>query len=328
MPGIFTISLDFELHWGCLESKPVLDEKARNYFQNTRNTIPLMLNAFESGNIHVTWASVGMLFCESASEWNESRPLNIPNYADKNVSVYEWISANGFTEEICPFHFAPSLIRQIQQTPFQEIGTHTFSHYFCQESGQKAVDFKEDLLIASQKAKKFGIELKSLVFPRNQFRENYLNICAEAGITSVRSNPNVWYWSPVAKSGFFRKLCRTADAYLSFMNPKVVTIESIDFRNNPIHIPASRLYRPWKPSFPFLNKWKMKRIKQEMTFAAQHERYYHLWWHPHNFGNHPKECMQELYEIIEHFEKLHRQYQFQSMNMGELTTHIMKGNDN
>ena len=44
MNGIFTISLDFELHWGGFEKWPI--EEYRQYFLNTRKVIPEMLKLF------------------------------------------------------------------------------------------------------------------------------------------------------------------------------------------------------------------------------------------------------------------------------------------
>ena len=46
------------------------------------------------------------------------------------------------TEELC---FAPDLIRRIKETPGQEIGTHTYSHYYCLEPGQGIESFNADL---------------------------------------------------------------------------------------------------------------------------------------------------------------------------------------
>jgi hypothetical protein len=37
--GIFTISLDFELHWGCFENM-ILNEQQQQYFRTTIETIP------------------------------------------------------------------------------------------------------------------------------------------------------------------------------------------------------------------------------------------------------------------------------------------------
>jgi len=317
-PGTFVISIDFELHWGCFEYMR-LDDIAKRYFLNTRQVIPKKLDLFASNDIHATWAIVGMLYNQNVSGWNENLPKEIPTYDNSKVSSYEWINKNKFISEEDLFHFAPALIDQIKKTPNQEIGTHTYSHYFCLEPGQNQNQFREDLLMATILAKAKGITFSSLVFPRNQFNPEYLSICREMGITSVRSNPAVWYWKPSPGSSLLKKVFRSGDAYLKIQPSKKVFLSEIKRDYFPLLLPATRLYRSWKPQYRFQNRFKLQRILDEMTTAAKDRAYYHLWWHPHNFGNHPEECLLELEQIIEHYKKLHYQYGFQSMNMRDVT---------
>ena len=324
--GVFVISLDFELHWGCIEKKPLLNDAAQRYFLNTRNAIPRMLSVFQQSEIHVTWATVGMLFNRNRSEWYQNQPTLLPTFQNQDVSAYHWIEKNDFSEEVDPFHFAPDLIQKIIATPYQEIGTHTYSHYFCLEPGQNKEQFRSDIKMACEIAKKNGIELKSLVFPRNQFDINYLSVCREFGIEVVRTNPEIWYWKSSAHSGILKKIFRTGDAFLKFQPIKKVYLKDLDCKNAPLQLPASRLYKPWNQKWKILNKLKMNRIINEMTAAAKSGVYYHLWWHPHNFGNHPEECMIELKKIIEHFQFLKKKYGFQSMNMNEVKRYLLQEN--
>jgi hypothetical protein len=52
-----------------------------------------------------------------------------------------------------------------------------------------------------------------------------------------------------------------------------------------------------------------------MTFAAKNNRFYHIWWHPHNLGNHPDACLQELEIIFQHFQVLKEKFGFSSQHM-------------
>ncbi len=321
--GIFTISLDFELHWGCFE-KMVLNPAEQQYFLNTRAAIPQMLQLFSANNIHVTWAAVGMLYRKNKTEWLNDLPPLLPSFDNPNVSSYEWIDRHGFYSENDPFHFAPELIDLIKSTPHQEIGTHTYAHYFCLEPGQTPAQFKEDIQMACKLALEKGIVIRSLVFPRNQFNKEYLSICAEAGIHAVRSSPDVWYWEPATGSTFMKKFFRAGDAYLKFQPIRMVWLKDIKTDELPLHLPATRLYRPWKPGQHIQNKLKMRRILNEMTEAAKKKAYYHIWWHPHNFGNNPRECLAELKQIIDHFHVLHKKYGFRSMNMHEITNLLLE----
>ncbi len=323
-PGVFAISLDFELHWGCIENIGVLHEQAQQYFSNTREAIPQMLSIFAEGEIHVTWATVGMLYHHNKQEWEQYQPDQLPTFTNPAVSSYEWINNNGFISDTDPFHFAPDLIQRIKSTPHQEIGTHTYSHYFCLEEGQTREQFREDIELACRIAKENGIEIRSLVFPRNQFNREYLSVCAAAGITSVRSSPDIWYWSPATGSSFMKKFFRAGDAYISFQPIKPVYLKDIDTTQLPLLLPATRLYRPWSPKYPIQNKFKMRRILNEMTEAARKGAYYHLWWHPHNFGNYPQQCLDELRQIVSHFNFLQKKYEFKSLTMQEITTQLLQ----
>ena len=317
--GQFVISLDFELHWGCFESMS-LNEKEQQYFKNTRKIIEEKLELFATNNIHVTWASVGMLFNKNIEEWEKNKPELLPSFDNPQVSAYNWIEKYGFFSEEDPFHFAPDLLEKIRATPNQEIGTHTYAHYFCLEKGQNKEQFREDLHIAKKIAAQKGIELKSLVFPRNQFNPQYLSVCFELGITSVRSSPDIWYWSPATGSSIKKKFFRAGDAYFKFQPIKMLTLNDCKIQSGlPLLLPASRLYRPWQPKYTFQNTFKLNRILGEMTEAAKKKAYYHIWWHPHNFGNYPRQCMAELEQIISHYVSLRNKYGFQTLSMNEIT---------
>ena len=71
---------------------------------------------------------------------------------------------------------------KLRAVPNMEIGTHTFSHYYCLEDGQTNEQFKEDLIAAVSIAKSKNIATESIVFPRNQYSPEAIAICAEHGI--------------------------------------------------------------------------------------------------------------------------------------------------
>lgn len=312
--GGLVISLDFELLWGVFDK---VDHKEKStYFKNTRKVIPEILESFESNDISCTWATVGMLFNKDWAEWSQSFPDELPAYDKMELCAYDFgrSIASQENRDMC---FAPDLIRQIIDTPGQELATHTYSHYYCSEKGQTPQAFRADLQMAILKAKDLGVELKSLVFPRNQLNEDYLRICGELGITSVRSNPENWYWEETQESTFSKKICRTADAYIGKMDKSYPFSKIKKEAGKPIEQPASRLLRPFS-RYSFLNALKLKRIKSEMLSAAKNNEIYHLWWHPHNFGEHPKESMKELQEIIDCYKLCRKKYDFRSYTMKEV----------
>ena len=315
--GYFVISLDFEIYWGVRDIVEISGYK--DNLLGVRKAIPAMLDLFSKYNITTTFATVGFLFFNDKNELLEGLPYKIPKYTNKNFSPYEGhFNKVGENEKEDPFHFAPALIDKIQQSG-QEIGCHTFSHYYCLEEGQTIEDFKADLQAAKRVAAKKGIALKSFVFPRNQYNQQYLNICKEEGITSFRGNERSKLFSAKNHGGStaYRRPFRLLDAYFNLSGYNCY--DTIDMNlSEPVNIPASRFLRPYSNKLAFLDRLRLKRITKSMTHAAKNKLVYHLWWHPHNFGINIPENIEFLEKILIHYKKLSAQYGFTSTSMAQL----------
>ncbi len=70
MEGIFTISLDFELHWGVFDKKDRREREA--CYRNTSSAGARMLELFSKYDVHVTWATVGACLPKTKSEWEQN----------------------------------------------------------------------------------------------------------------------------------------------------------------------------------------------------------------------------------------------------------------
>lgn len=273
-----------------------------------------MLDKFGESGIQATWATVGMLFAENEEEWRAYSPEYLPSYRDKKYSAYEFVKTHGLRPDV---HFAPKIIQKIIDTPGQELGSHSFAHYYTLMRGQSPEQFREDLK-ATQKIslEKFRIELKSLVFPRNHLNELYLGICLEEGYEFVRGNPRNWFWQETQHEKFSKKLFRSADCFFPIGERTSFGIEEIEeIEREPLIIPASRILRPFSKSNGFMNSTRLSRIKKEMQKAAQLGEVYHLWWHPHNFGNDPVGSLKELNQVISWFTSLKNEFGMESLSM-------------
>jgi peptidoglycan/xylan/chitin deacetylase (PgdA/CDA1 family) len=311
--GKFIISLDFELHWGGAEKWNL--ERKRKYFLDTTQFIPELLEIFKENCIRTTWATVGFLFAKDKTQLLDFSPKLIPSYERKELSYYNIFESLGDNEIVDPFHYAPSLINLILNTPGQELASHTFSHYCCKERGQTIQQFNADLEAAQLIAQKnYGITLKSLVFPRNQFNSDYLEVAKRNGIKVVRSNPNVWFWNK--SYGKLTPIFRALDTLMPIS--KSVSFSKIQKENGLFYVPASRFFRPYKHSEEKIQKLKLSRIKDEMSYAAKKNKNYHLWWHPHNFGEDIENNKKQLLEIITHYKFLKEKYNFSTANMLDL----------
>src|SRR5690554_2695997 len=311
---IFIISLDFELHWGRFDKAAIKGNES--YYLQARKAVPEILRLFEEFDIEATWATVGMLFAENRKEWHQYLPEDQPTYHNKKFSPYDWLANNGVQDE---FLFAPDLIDKILHTKGQEVGSHTFSHYYTLEQGQTEQQFRQDLQAAQRiAADKFGIRLSSLVFPRNQFNSRYMGISREAGFTAVRSNPSDWYWNDTSSETLTKKVFRTADVFFPVGHPSSFSWSALLWSEDmPLEIPASRFLRPYS-DFELLNRVKAARLKKEMTRSAKKAEIYHLWWHPHNHGRRLEESLKFLRKVLEHFSQLRDKYGMMSCNMASV----------
>jgi peptidoglycan/xylan/chitin deacetylase (PgdA/CDA1 family) len=313
--SIFTISLDFELYWGVRDKRSI--EAYKDNLLGVRNAVPELLKLFEKNGIHATWATVGFLFFKNLDELKQNLPESLPGYQNKNLSPY--LNFEELSNVDTTFLFAPELIDQIDKTPGQEIATHTFSHYYCLESGQSIGDFNQDLKKAKEIAAGKSMALKSLVFPRNQWNEKYLSVLNKLDIKCYRGNEKGWMYraSNNENQKWYMRAIRLKDAYVNISGHNVYTLEECTLEK-PYNFPSSRFLRPYSKKLALLDGMKLKRIKNAMTYAAKNNKLYHLWWHPHNFGVNTQKNMAFLSEILSHYKRLEKQYGMASMNMGEI----------
>lgn len=324
-PGILVISLDFELYWGVRDKLSV--KAYEQHLLGARKAIPTMLQLFQEYGVHATWATVGFLFFSSREELLAGIPDRLPQYRQENLSPYTYLERGsvGEDERVDPFHYAPSLIRQIMATPGQRIGTHTFSHFYCLEEGQDLQSFTADLQAAQKAAKPFPLELQSIVFPRNQVVQSYLPACAEAGIVTYRGTESSWVYQASGEQdeSWLKRGIRLLDAYVNLTGQHCYKREQLGSQP-PYNVPASRFLRPYSPR---LKKWeplRLKRITRALRQAAEQGEIYHLWWHPHNFGVHLQENIQFLRSVLDVFANLREQYGMVSMNMEEVAASVME----
>ena len=140
--GHLVISLDFELHWGVFDVRTVKSYEV-NLLQ-VRPVITRLLELADAYDIKLTFSTVGFLFAENKEELKKYLPKNKPTYKNQKLSPYPLLDSIADTESEDPFHYAKSVVDQIKNNGKHEIGTHTFSHYYCHELGQTVEQFEDD----------------------------------------------------------------------------------------------------------------------------------------------------------------------------------------
>jgi len=311
--GVLTISLDFELYWGVRESRSI--EQYRENLSGVYKVVPELMQLFKEYDIHATWAPLGFLFFNNLTELKDNWPAVKPQYTRNNLSPYSYIE-NAFNIKPC-YHFAPELIDLIKKEKGQEIGTHTFSHYYCLEAGQTEKAFRADISAALDISTKKGIAVKSLIFPRNQCTQDALGVLNDYGISCYRGNQKGSLYKASVKRSKMEKALRLIDSYINLSGYNTYNLESC-FSEKPYNFPASFFIRPYNEKFPLLGKLHLRRIKKAMEHAAMNKQLIHLWGHPHNFGKNIKDNMEFFSKILMHYKKMQDCYGMKSLNMGEL----------
>lgn len=314
--GTFIVSIDCEMLWG-MRDHATKQSLTGSYVLVGHNTMLKILELFKKYNIHATWAFVGLCLLESKKQIYELAPQNKPTYCIKRLSNYEYIDNDYIDKDgPDPHYYSGDMASIIAKTPGQEIGTHTFSHYYCWEEGQTASQFKEDLACSIKVSKeKLGISPKTIVFPRNQVNKKYLEILKSAGIERYRGRQRLKSTRKTLLGKVERAVLRflTIPAYMSTYD-----LKKIDRYILPMNIPGTFMFETYNGKRKFLIKRGLRVMKNVMTLSAIRGKTVHMYFHPHNFGCYTEENLAYLEELLQHYTYLNKKYGFQSINMREV----------
>lgn len=319
--GRFVISLDFELHWGVRARRSVAAYRAN--LLGVREAIPAMLALFREYGIRATWATVGMLFFDNKGALLDELPQRRPRFTDARLSSYSEIEHIGEDERGDPYHFAPSLVSRILDEGTQEIGSHTFSHYFCLEAGADVESFGDDLDAALRASSRFGVRPRTLVFPGNQISADFVEAAVQRGMRVYRGTEAAWLYRPSTRGEqtTIRRGLRLLDAYVSLTSHNAYEPRGL-VEADRVNVRASRFLRPYVPSLGALEALRTWRITTDLDYAARNDLVYHLWWHPHNFGSDVAHNLSMLRRILRRFAELRERHGMRSVTMAELADEI------
>lgn len=312
--GAFVISLDFELHWGVRDHAPPHGPYRQNLL-GVWKAVPAMLRLFEEYEVSATWATVGLLFAQSRAERDRFLPTARPAYVDRSLDPF--VEPVGNDERDDPLHYAPSLVAAIAQTPRQEVGTHTFSHFYCLEAGQTERDFRADLASAVAVARERGIELRSIVFPRNQHCHAYDAALVDAGLLAYRGNASGWMHraSPASAQSSPRRALRLVDALAPIGPARDVPWRALKQPSGLYDVAASAFLRPVGLGGRTGDELRFNRLAAACRAAARRQSVFHLWWHPHNFGIRLDENLAFLRRLLDVLQECRASDGMQSMGM-------------
>ncbi len=185
--GGIIISTDFEMAWAFRYSKRKVNPI--EYANLERQNIPILLKLLDEFSFPITWATVGHLFLESCRKGDHDWMQRIPYFDDH----WKFVSGDWFDDD--PYSnfnkdsawYAPDLIELVLNSQVKhEFGCHTFSHIDCTNRNCPQDVLDDELKACIEAAKKWGIVMKSFVFPGGT-AGNY-NILKKYGFEIYRKN--------------------------------------------------------------------------------------------------------------------------------------------
>lgn len=320
MTGALVVSLDFELRWGVIDCCPPGHAYEEDIL-GAREAIPHVLELFVRYGIRATWATVGFLFARDADELRQYWPDPSPDYARRGLDPRS--ARVGSSEGDDPLHFAASLIDRIANTPGQEIGTHTMSHFCALEEGQDSRAFAADIEAAVRIAQDRGIDIRSIVFPRHQVNPEYFPILVRNGILTYRDDGRGILQGPLPRHRFARAAARAArltNSTLPLAPHRLAERSTLEQDQRlPVGIPSTAFVRLQGLKPKLLDAMHLHRIEGAIDEAARRGRLVHLWWHPHNLGGDLEGSLRRLIRILDRFARARERYGMRSMSMGDLS---------
>ena len=257
-----------------------------------------------------------------SQSWPLFLPATRPQYRQPELDPYR--ERIGDDEESDPEHLAGSQVRLVASTPGQEVASHTFSHFYCLEDGQDEKSFRADLAAARTIAGQQGLQLTSLVLPRNQWNPRYASAVLDNGFDTYRGPQPSWGHEArqQAKHSGLNRAARLVDTYVGVSPPPTIAWNQIQEGSGLCNVAASAFLRPFDPRRRLAEPLRQSRLKAGLRDAARRGRIFHLWWHPHNFSRHPQQSFTLLNKFLDEFDRLARTDGMHSLSMRDVSETI------
>lgn len=304
--GVFCISIDLELLWG---------RRAGDYasFKTSvlkeRMIIDQILSMCKKNKIHATWATVGHVFLNTCSSRNEIRhPEIIRNF---QLHGSDWFSVDPGTSFIRnPEWYGGDILAKIQKTPFQEIGSHSFSHINFAKRYTSSESAESEIKACVSLAKKMKLRLVSFVYPYNSI--HYLAILKKYGFLCFRGKESHWYSK---LPSFLEKGFQLFDLFLPISPPVCSPTQEGGLLNiqGSYYFLSHRGFRKLVPK-----GLRFKKAKIGIEMAIEKKEVFHMWFHPIDIISDQDSLLNELGQILEYAGDKVKNGTLSSMTMGEI----------
>jgi peptidoglycan/xylan/chitin deacetylase (PgdA/CDA1 family) len=319
--AVFIVSIDTELAWGSFD-RDGLENYGSQYAQE-RDIIRKLVHLFERYGISATWAVVGHLFLRRCSR---EGPDSHDHVLQPDYSWYPrgWLSHDPFSDvESAPFFYAPDVLDLILESPQpHEIASHTFTHAILGDPECTRDVAYSQLAECRRLGNQKGIDLVSLVFPRNSI--GHLDVLWEQGFISFRGSERNWY-SGRRVSRRLRQFCHFADRFLAVSPPVYDELDCHQYTSEPrclVDLPASMFYVPCGGAWSLVRvSTRVRQAMKGIDRAVRKKALFHLWFHPVNLATSPF-LMEGLEKILFAVSNQVKHGNMVSMTMGATAAYV------
>jgi peptidoglycan/xylan/chitin deacetylase (PgdA/CDA1 family) len=302
----FVVSIDVEMSWGQIH------RPERDYtFPDEREQMSRLLDVFDDYGVPATWAFVGHLLLDGCSrDGGDAHPeLVRPDY---NWFEGDWLAADPCTSvSEAPTWYAPDLLDQVAARRVgHEIGSHSFTHLIAGDPGCSEDAFRSDLRRCREESDRHGLELRSFIFPRNQYGHEH--VLAEEGFTTYRgrrADPHA------GSSGVARRARGATEMVAPTRKSAVVPVSEHGIWN----LPATYLHDVGDPKrYPV----KIAQAKRRLRQAVTHRGLFHLWFHPHNVQHEPERWFDGLGQLLGRVSTLRAEGKLETLTMAQVAERL------
>lgn len=278
--GVFVLSLDTELAWGCFDQGVV--ERRAPLFDHERDCVRHLLALLDRYGVPATWAFVGHLFLERCDRREGTTHPEVlrPSYP---WYPHDWHACDPATDvQRDPRWYAPDILDMVLSARMKhEVGTHTFSHIIVGDPACTTDIVRSQLAACKRLHDGRGLPLRSIVFPRN--RVGHLEALPEFGIAAYRGPEANWYHRGHPR---LRPLFHMVDRWAAFC-PPTYPLSGLA-ANGLCNVPASMLLLSLdgiRRTIPLARRWTQ--AFRGLQRAVERGELFHLWFHPFNLGTGP-----------------------------------------
>ncbi len=285
--GVLVISVDTEMAWGRLDHPDL--QRYFPLYEKTPRIVERLLATFERHQTPATWALVGRLM--------------VPGPSPSKLIPEKFLDGSRILEAILRSPLA------------HEIACHTFSHALFDAIPREKAE--EELGNSVEAASRWGLTLRSLVFPRN--RVGHLDLLPGHGLVSYRHPDRAWHErfpQPV------RTVLRQFESVLAL--PPQATLPRLIGESLVVidgHLPFFIPYLGYKSRLPASNL--VLRAQKGLRAAQRQQAMLHLWLHPHDFAHRSEEQLTALDAALTEAARMREQGRLTIATMAEIASVVL-----